>query len=79
MRAYLLIESVHLIGVPLLDTDDLLVELVLKVMLNLKMASSFNRFARRWINSPYNKDPLTRSSNLANKFSRASKYMSMKK
>ena len=73
MRAYLLIESVHLIGVPLLDTEGPLVELVLKEMLNLKMASSFNKFAHIWINSPYPKAPLTRSSNLASQFFRASK------
>lgn len=73
MRAYLLIELVRLIGVPLLDTEDPLAELVLKEMLNLKMASSFNRFARIWINSPYPKAPLTRSNNLASQFFRASK------
>lgn len=79
MRAYLLIESVHLIGVPLLDTEGLLVALLLTGTLNLKMASSFNRFAHRWINSPYSKAPLTKSSNSASKFSRASKYTWTKK
>jgi hypothetical protein len=73
MRASLLKESVQLIGVHLLDTEDPLEEPALRVMLNLRTANSFNRFAHRWINSPYSKPLLTKWSNSANQFSRASK------
>lgn len=60
MKAFLLIESLHLIGVPLLDIEDPLEDLALKVILNLKTVNSFNRYAHRWINSPYSKAPLTK-------------------
>ena len=80
MRACLLIELVQLIGVlPPLDTEDPLVGLVSRLILNLKTGSSFNRFGHRWIKSLYSKDPLTKLSNLANQFFRASKCMWRKK